>query len=832
MRKKLMSLLLVIALCASLLTIGAAAIDYYSVAVTLIDGATVFVTSENADDVLKDGGSVTYDAESNTLKLKNANIARLSLENTNVAYALEISGENLVTDDVSCNSSLTLKGDGSLKVTTNTSTLSEAPSIYAGTGLRFESGSYDLCSEGNAICTYASIEFSGTANVKATSDNYPAIYGKTSISISDRANVKASCQNEVGIYTPGKFEVSGEAIVCAEGVQGIQAETGIELSGGNVTAVGLTDAGIYANSCDMTIGGNAVVSCTSNSTGFALVVGSSSSKANSLVIEGNAQVTVTSENGDGVFTGKDLTIQNNASLTTVSTYSYGDVSILDNAKVIANASGIASNGICSVGKLTISGSGVTVSSSSDTDNYPAINAYDGIDITGGAKVDAKAEGSHAINTSDNSALNVSGSGTKVSASSEFADGAAIFGTGSISITEGANVEAGGSSAGIFTNASENITIDGSVVTIDLKDDTKWSIYSGSGIDITDSWVDSGSKNGNITVSDSVLFTGSEGYVEGNATVPGDVVVPENKTLTVETGTKLTVPENVTLTNNGKVVIEGILDNEGSYADYGETEGAVTGGGELTNYWYVTLKYGNGASDEVRNIVRGKSTTLPTPTRSGYAFLGWACSDGKVYDGGETVAVTSDLTFTATWVKHPDTPYVPEPEQPEQPETPVFPFYDVPTSAWYYTAVKYVYDNKLMDGVDTYVFAPNDTLTRAMVWTIIARMSGVDTTGGNRWYAKAQEWVVAKGISDGENPTAAITREEFVTMLWRLAGEPVYTGDLSRVPDAGSISAWAQHAMLWAYATGLVEGDETGAITPTANANRAAAAALIMRYLEA
>ena len=53
-----------------------------------------------------------------------------------------------------------------------------------------------------------------------------------------------------------------------------------------------------------------------------------------------------------------------------------------------------------------------------------------------------------------------------------------------------------------------------------------------------------------------------------------------------------------------------------------------------------------------------------------------------------------------------------------------------------------------------------------------------------------------------------------------------------MPDAGSISAWTQHAMLWAYATGLVEGDETGAITPTANANRAAAAALIMRYLEA
>ena len=257
--------------------------------------------------------------------------------------------------------------------------------------------------------------------------------------------------------------------------------------------------------------------------------------------------------------------------------------------------------------------------------------------------------------------------------------------------------------------------------------------------------------------------------------------------------------------------------------------AITGPGRIV--YTVIVKYGNGAADTVNTYVEGETIKLPAaPSKSGYAFLGW--SDGTTtYDARATVTITKNTTFTAVWVRHPDTPYVPEPEQPEQPETPVFPFYDVPTSAWYYTAVKYVYDNKLMDGVDTYVFAPNDTLTRAMVWTIIARMSGVDTTGGNTWYAKAQEWVVVNGISDGENPTAAITREEFVTMLWRLAGEPIYTGDLSRVPDAGSISTWAQNAMLWSYATGLTEGDENGALTPLATATRAQAAAMIMRFCE-
>ena len=245
---------------------------------------------------------------------------------------------------------------------------------------------------------------------------------------------------------------------------------------------------------------------------------------------------------------------------------------------------------------------------------------------------------------------------------------------------------------------------------------------------------------------------------------------------------------------------------------------------------LTIDPANGGTVLSYKLPSGSPYTLPTVTKSGYAFLGW--SDGtSTYPAGTVITLTSNVTYTAIWVRHPDTPYVPEPEQPEEPETPVFPFYDVPTSAWYYTAVKYVYDNKLMDGVDTYVFAPNDTLTRAMVWTIIARMSGVDTTGGNSWYAKAQEWVITNGISDGENPTAAITREEFVTMLWRLAGEPIYTGDLSRVPDAGSISTWAQNAMLWSYATGLTEGDENGALTPLATATRAQAAAMIMRFCE-
>ena len=236
------------------------------------------------------------------------------------------------------------------------------------------------------------------------------------------------------------------------------------------------------------------------------------------------------------------------------------------------------------------------------------------------------------------------------------------------------------------------------------------------------------------------------------------------------------------------------------------------------------------------IVTDGTVTMPAIRKSGYAFLGWV-SGSNTYDVGETVTITANTTFTASWVRHPDTPYVPEPEEPEEPEVPAFPFYDVPTSAWYYTAVKYVYDNKLMDGVDTYEFAPNATLTRAMVWTIIARMSGVDTTGGNSWYAKAQEWVITNGISDGENPTAAITREQLVTMLYRYAqikGYDVSVGENTNIlsyVDATSISEYAVAAFQWSCGSGLTEGDENGALTPLATATRAQAAAMIMRFCQ-
>ena len=285
-----------------------------------------------------------------------------------------------------------------------------------------------------------------------------------------------------------------------------------------------------------------------------------------------------------------------------------------------------------------------------------------------------------------------------------------------------------------------------------------------------------------------------------------------------------------------------LNNGGVYSYYKTVEAALAeaepgavisyiGDDAPTTYYKVTIVYGNGMSEEVKDIAKDSALVLPAaPSKNGYIFMGWKCSDGHTHEAGETVVVNSDLTFTAVWSVLPGI----EPGEPSGPDEPVepsaLPFVDVSANAWYYETVKAAYEAGLMNGVTDTEFAPNATLTRAMIWTIIARASGVDTEGGATWYAKAREWVVANGVSDGEDPMGNVTREQLVTMLWRLNGSEVMTGYIGNYIDTGDISEWANQAMLWAVQNGIIEGDENMALAPKADTTRAQAATFFVRYL--
>ena len=285
-----------------------------------------------------------------------------------------------------------------------------------------------------------------------------------------------------------------------------------------------------------------------------------------------------------------------------------------------------------------------------------------------------------------------------------------------------------------------------------------------------------------------------------------------------------------------------LNNGGVYSYYKTVDEALAeaepgavisyiGDDAPTTYYKVTIVYGNGMSEEVKDIAKDSVLVLPAaPSKNGYIFMGWKCSDGHTHEAGETVVVNSDLTFTAVWSVLPDI----EPGEPSGPDEPVepsaLPFVDVSVNAWYYESVKAAYEAGLMNGVTDTEFAPNAPLTRAMIWTILARASGVETDGGATWYAKAQEWAVTNGVSDGEDPLGNVTREQLVTMLWRLNGSEVMTGYIGNYIDTGDISEWANNAMLWAVQNGIIEGDENMALAPKADTTRAQAATFFVRYL--
>ena len=170
------------------------------------------------------------------------------------------------------------------------------------------------------------------------------------------------------------------------------------------------------------------------------------------------------------------------------------------------------------------------------------------------------------------------------------------------------------------------------------------------------------------------------------------------------------------------------------------------------------------------------------------------------------------------------------------------FGDVPQTSWFADAVKYVSENKLMNGTSTTAFSPNENMSRAMLATVLYRMSGetaeADSSFGDvsssAYYAAAVNWASSKGIVNGTgadafSPNASITREQLAAMLYRYAGEPSVSADLSAYTDAVSISPYAEKAVEWCVAKGILSGKSATRLAPQDTATRAECAAMLQRF---
>ena len=175
--------------------------------------------------------------------------------------------------------------------------------------------------------------------------------------------------------------------------------------------------------------------------------------------------------------------------------------------------------------------------------------------------------------------------------------------------------------------------------------------------------------------------------------------------------------------------------------------------------------------------------------------------------------------------------------------------DIPTD-WAKEGICFVIENGLMVGTTSTTFAPKDTLTRAMLVTVLYRMAGsptVDAPSGftdvadGQWYSDAIAWAAANGIVNGVGgnkfaPSEPVTREQLAAIFFRYAkAEAPEVDVLSGYPDAESVSTYARDAMAWAVSTGLVTGSKEADgtyLAPQGLAAREQAAAILMRYVKA
>ena len=170
------------------------------------------------------------------------------------------------------------------------------------------------------------------------------------------------------------------------------------------------------------------------------------------------------------------------------------------------------------------------------------------------------------------------------------------------------------------------------------------------------------------------------------------------------------------------------------------------------------------------------------------------------------------------------------------------FGDVPQTSWFADAVRYVTGKSLMNGTSTTAFSPNGNMSRAMLATVLYRMSGETAEAGSSfgdvsssaYYAAAVNWASSKGIvngmgADAFSPNASITREQLAAMLYRYAGEPSVSADLSAYTDAVSISPYAEKAVEWCVAKGILSGKSATRLAPQDTATRAECAAMLQRF---
>ncbi len=288
-------------------------------------------------------------------------------------------------------------------------------------------------------------------------------------------------------------------------------------------------------------------------------------------------------------------------------------------------------------------------------------------------------------------------------------------------------------------------------------------------------------------------------------------------------------------------------------------------------WAYNTKYQNYSSNSSAYFRCNRATahehsytavvTAPTCTEKGYTTHTCACGDsyvdtyvdalGHAWDNGKvtkepTETETGVKTFTCTRCGETKTETIPATGSVDVTEM----FTDV-SHSWADDGIQYCVTHQLMSGIGNDLFGPKLTTTRAQIVQILYNLEGEPKVSGktpftdltNDWYQDAVLWAYQTGVVAGTSsttfePDLPVTREQIAVILMEymtrvLKFERTWTpADLSRYPDAGSVSDWAKNAMADAVALGLISGASNGGQTclePQGSATREQVATILMEF---
>ncbi len=648
----------------------------------------------------------------------------------------------------------------------------------------------------------ASLTITGSGSLDTSGRNNPAIRvqsngGNATLSIENAKVTATASSSGYGVLVQSKNDSS----------------VSLTVDGGSLTATGSGNdgAGIQllfgsgdsaSGTPTVTVSNNAIMRASGNADGIATNSTAATPSGTGIVFDGGTGTvygSVTLQEDLEIGEGESLTIPNGTSLT------IGNDATLTNEGTVTNSGTLTNNGkIENSGTLPSNIGGTAPPSITTTslaggavgEAYNATLAADGEPASWTWNADANSSLPPGLTLSGNS---ISGTPTT---------------TGTYNFTVTAT-NSGGSDSKEFT-----LTIDqqGTIhVTSVSLDKTSLELTEGETAQLTATVLPDNATNKNVTWSTS------------DASVAA-----------VENGV-------VRATGRGTATITVTTEDGGFTAGCTVTVSRYSTGGGPTTYAVTAPDAENGTVRvSPSRASRGTTVTITVTPDEGYELESLTVLDSRDNEIPLTDKGDGKYTFTMpsgrVTVEASFAEIAPEP----------LPFGDVDDGDWFADAVRFVYENGMMNGVSETDFAPHAATSRSMIVTILYRLEGepvvdyaMDFTdvAGDAYYAEAVRWAASEGIVGGYGgglfgSDDAVTREQLAVILYRYAvykGYDVSIGEDTNIlsyADFADLSEYAIPAMQWACGAGIVNGTSESTLTPQGEATRAQVAAMLMRFCEA